>query len=396
METTMVEGQNKPKRLKCQDLEEDRISALPDCLLHEILSRLLSTKAAIRTGLLSKRWKHLWTLVPSLYFNDYICSSTGPDFFSNVDKTLTQCRQLKLKKLDVDICYNIRSGSQISNWIRYAIDCNVEELKLKLLTMKDEFSLDQSFFINTCFTDLTISGCKFNPFGVISWKTLRNLCICFTYLDANLIENILSGSPLLETLKLEGCYGYSRLDITSKSLKNLVLSGYYYFLQDDQYEDEYDHLDNIMEINAPNILSLTIEGDLWLWDLLLLDVSSLIEANLDYTSKSLFGEISGNVSAFKEAEEEMLKRFILNLSHVKEFKIGFRCSKVVSWLEAKGFVFPSNIKFSYVTCDWPDTDADWSDSNGDSDTATDDDSDESGDGEVFLLDDGPNSDNQLN
>ncbi|KAI3710142.1 hypothetical protein L2E82_39916 [Cichorium intybus] len=47
----------------------------------------------------------------------------------------------------------------------------------------------------------------------------------------------------------------------------------------------------------------------------------------------------------------MLKRLILKLRHVKEFKIEGFFSKVVSRLEAKGFIFPSNIKFPDVTSD---------------------------------------------
>ncbi|GJR12661.1 F-box protein-like protein [Tanacetum coccineum] len=45
---------------------EDRISALPDCLNLEILSRLPETKEAIKTSSLSKRWQYVWTSVPNL------------------------------------------------------------------------------------------------------------------------------------------------------------------------------------------------------------------------------------------------------------------------------------------------------------------------------------------
>ncbi|GJT29089.1 F-box protein-like protein [Tanacetum coccineum] len=45
---------------------EDRISALPDCLILEILSRLPETKEAIKTSSLSKRWQYVWTSVPNL------------------------------------------------------------------------------------------------------------------------------------------------------------------------------------------------------------------------------------------------------------------------------------------------------------------------------------------
>ncbi|CAN6372561.1 unnamed protein product [Urochloa humidicola] len=45
---------------------EDRISGLPDELLHAILARLGSPRTAVRTGVLSRRWRHLWAPQPEL------------------------------------------------------------------------------------------------------------------------------------------------------------------------------------------------------------------------------------------------------------------------------------------------------------------------------------------
>ncbi|WVZ50631.1 hypothetical protein U9M48_001869, partial [Paspalum notatum var. saurae] len=42
----------------------DRLSALPDCLLHAIMS--LKFREAVRTCVLSKRWRHLWRSMPCL------------------------------------------------------------------------------------------------------------------------------------------------------------------------------------------------------------------------------------------------------------------------------------------------------------------------------------------
>ncbi|KAJ0795453.1 hypothetical protein HanPI659440_Chr04g0150681 [Helianthus annuus] len=126
---------------------------------------------------------------------------------------------------------------------------------------------------------------------------------------------------MLETLELKYCYGYTRLNITSKSVKNLVFAGYVHACY-------YD----IIEFNAPNILTLIVQDVLALRNFLLLNVSSLVEAHLDYKIPSW-----EYVTTLEEAEEEMLKGFILNLRHVKHLKVGISCSKVLDRLKAKGF-----------------------------------------------------------
>nr|GFA92774.1 F-box domain, cyclin-like protein [Tanacetum cinerariifolium] len=48
--------------------DEDRISNLPDDIIHRILS-FLDIKHAIQTSQLSRRWKHVWTSMQHLSFN---------------------------------------------------------------------------------------------------------------------------------------------------------------------------------------------------------------------------------------------------------------------------------------------------------------------------------------
>ncbi|CAI9287460.1 unnamed protein product [Lactuca saligna] len=194
--------------------------------------------------------------------------------------------------------------------------------------------LDQTFFTSSCFTNMKLHRCMVNPIGAISWKNLKNLWVSYGSSDEDLIEKILSGSPVLETLELNLCYGYRRLNITSKSVKNLVIFGY------KDYELDRS-VDDVIEINAPNIQSLTIQYEINLLKILFVDVSSLVKADLNYICK-------GIRYRHTTPKEEMLKGFIMNLSHVKEIKIGFFCSEVVSCLQAKGFIFPSNVKFSEV------------------------------------------------
>ncbi|KAF8664425.1 hypothetical protein HU200_054597 [Digitaria exilis] len=46
----------------------DRITDLPDDVLHMILARLPSTTDAARTSVLSRRWRRVWAGVPALSF----------------------------------------------------------------------------------------------------------------------------------------------------------------------------------------------------------------------------------------------------------------------------------------------------------------------------------------
>ncbi|GJV08813.1 chloroplast sensor kinase, chloroplastic [Tanacetum coccineum] len=149
--------------------------------------------------------------------------------------------------------------------------------------------------------------CYFDQLDVICWKNLRSLSIAYGCLDEDLFQNILSGSPLLETLVLEACYGFELLDITNESVKNLVIFG---FSKD---------IDSLL-INAPYILSLIIKDDFSLMDILLLNMSSVIKVELDYSNKKIFHPTK--MHEYHEMNEELLKALILSLTNVNELKVG--------------------------------------------------------------------------
>ncbi|GJX67227.1 thiamine thiazole synthase, chloroplastic-like protein [Tanacetum coccineum] len=265
----------------------DRINVLTDeMLVNNIMSRLdCTTKELIRTtATISKRWKDLWTQLPHLIFSyryDHTYFGNDDtnlcDYISFIDNTLNQCpANLNLKKFKLYINYNIVVNSEFksraNSWIRYAISRNVEDVDLWLrdVGVSQEFTFEDELFFKTS---------------------------CITHM----IENILSGSPCLESLELKNCHGYKRIDVTSRSFKKLVLSDYYYL-------NEEDYIDCI-KINAPYISSLTIKGEFEV-ELVLLDVSSLIKAELDYC---IYPGISDDIT-----HEEMLRGLLESLNHVKD------------------------------------------------------------------------------
>ncbi|CAL9218283.1 unnamed protein product [Arabidopsis halleri] len=169
----------------------DTISSLPDVILQQILS-LIQTKYAIRTSILSKRWRHVWSETPSLYFDD--CYKVDAD---SIDKTLAHYMSRKI--MNFQLCTTYGVNIPYNEWIKFAMSRNVENLFLDFGYLKYEFP--DSFYINS--SKLSLRCCKFSDES---------------------IANILSGCPILESLTLEFCDELRVLDLTkSPSLKILEI-----------------------------------------------------------------------------------------------------------------------------------------------------------------------------
>ncbi|GJU12036.1 hypothetical protein Tco_1134432 [Tanacetum coccineum] len=147
---------------------------------------------------------------------------------------------------------------------------------------------------------------------------MRTLTITFGRFDDDLFRSIISGSLVLETLVLDSCYGFEVLDISNDSVKNFVICG---------YSSEMDTL----RINAPHIESLRIKSDFDLKAMLLLNMYSIIQAQLDYSNTKVFYTME--MHEHHQMNEELFKGLILSLSHVKELKVGKSCLESISTIK---------------------------------------------------------------
>ncbi|CAN6351589.1 unnamed protein product [Urochloa humidicola] len=100
---------------------DDRISGLPDELLHLILLRLASIAAAVRTSVLSRRWRRVWTHMPELVLPSPPATSSAD--LDSIDAVLRSSSAPSLHALKIDVS-NIGQfdvpAHRVARWLRFA------------------------------------------------------------------------------------------------------------------------------------------------------------------------------------------------------------------------------------------------------------------------------------
>ncbi|TVU40923.1 hypothetical protein EJB05_14408, partial [Eragrostis curvula] len=112
----------------------DRISALPDHVLHIILGRLTYAPVVTRTAVLSRQWRHLWTRATSLTFMDTDMDLVDKsDFAGFVNWVLARRGDAEgMESLRIEVSEKGRaSPEQINEWIRYATRHVVKSVEIR-------------------------------------------------------------------------------------------------------------------------------------------------------------------------------------------------------------------------------------------------------------------------
>ncbi|XP_056171818.1 F-box protein At5g03100-like isoform X2 [Syzygium oleosum] len=307
----------------------DHISALPDDAVTRIFS-YLPFKDVVKTSALSRRWQYTWrTTTPHLKFDglwhrNHEASPSG--FQSLVDSVLRQCTSPTVKKFHIThFKYSKANDPKLEHWLRIAEECRVEDLRLWLssLWLSTDFGstyvLPQFLFCSNWLVRLEVSLCCFSLGTAIKWPRLKVLLMERVKLSDDILGRIFRGSAVLESLELRGCWGMKNIVIDSTSVKDLLLIG--------------GSFSNLGKIRAPRLLSLCVSGT---WDppegrrdISLDDVSSLVEAKLDFV-------IPTGWPVAKRMCRYLLKELLEKLRGVPTITIGGWCLQIMSHLEMEG------------------------------------------------------------
>ncbi|KAG2290000.1 hypothetical protein Bca52824_049604 [Brassica carinata] len=291
----------------------DSISSLPDVILHTILSSL-PTEIAIKTSILSKRWRHVWSHTPCDIINKIL------------DRY--KARKVMSFKLSASLQYDI---PYVDRWIEFAMSRNVENMSLEFGYSGDhKYHVPDSFYISNSFKQLSVKYSSIDlklPSFPVSWTSLKILYLKSCKVSEECMDKILSGCPILESLTLHFCDKLLVLDLSkSLSLRTLVV-------------DRNIWVPGPKQIIAPHIHCLKLKNSQL--PCTLVDVSSVKEARMEIC----FCALEDLKADFLQA---MVLRMLEKLQNVDKLAFGENFLTVLTLAELRRVPIP-NLKVKDLT-----------------------------------------------
>ncbi|KAI3423460.1 F-box domain-containing protein [Psidium guajava] len=208
---------------------DDLISDLPQSILESILTRL-PIRDAVKTSILSTKWRYKWTSITELVFDDKCVSSYHNESIieGSLVKFITRAlflHQGPINKFQVSTCH-LKSCPDIDQWILFlSRSSDVRELILKL--GEDEWvRVPSCLFSCKKLTRLELSCCELDPPPCFKgFLCLRSLSLHRVLVAADAIENLIWNCPLLENLALSYFDDSLAITIRAPNLKQLYLEG---------------------------------------------------------------------------------------------------------------------------------------------------------------------------
>ncbi|XP_026418281.1 F-box protein At4g09920-like [Papaver somniferum] len=284
---------------------EDKISNLPDPLIHHIFS-FLPTKCALSTCILSTRWKYLSNSIPTLdfrrwrplvgYRNEEEMLQESKPFMNFLDRVLCLHEKPKIQKFCLSWDEHF-DESRVNNWIAIVVKRKIEELFLSKGSTTP-FIFPLSLFTCDSLTVLDLGMARLNVPNKVHFPRLKLLRLRhMNFVNGFSLNQLVSNCPILEELSLIHCVSLKSevLCIANVALKNLYIS-YCYFEE------------STMKICSPNLSTISY-GKYLPKDFVIDSFPSLLEADMDILSREHNG-----------AEKFVLTKLYKKLANVKLLK----------------------------------------------------------------------------
>ncbi|KAI5393643.1 hypothetical protein KIW84_060680 [Lathyrus oleraceus] len=242
------------KQAKSTVAKPDRITLLPGHVIDHILC-YLPIKEAVRTSVLSSKWRNKWYTLPNLVFSNAALQDRmvfESKFIKMVDHVLLlhsgSINMFKLSDSGHDI-FSVNVATDIDRWILYLIGKSIKELVLEVL-MDEFYKIPWCLFSCQSLHRLKLYSCWLNPPTTFEgFKNLRSLDLDQISMTQDAFENLISSCPLLEHLRLADVIGVSQVNIHAPNLKVF---------------DIYDQFEDIRFVDTLQLTTVAINLSLYL------------------------------------------------------------------------------------------------------------------------------------
>ncbi|KZV56994.1 F-box/FBD/LRR-repeat protein-like, partial [Dorcoceras hygrometricum] len=206
--------------------EVDKIGQLPGHVIDKILS-YLSLRDAVRTSVLSTKWRYKWVTLPYLVFDNQSVLVPTQDqtiiknkLVSIVDHVLLlhngPIHKFKLSHRD------LQGVSDIDRWILFLSRGSVKEFILEIWK-GHRYKLPSSIYSCQKLIHLELFNCLLTPpSSFVGFKSLKSLDLQHITMDQGAFEYMISSCPLLERLTLMNFDGFALLNIHAPNLLSLT------------------------------------------------------------------------------------------------------------------------------------------------------------------------------
>ncbi|KAK0579186.1 hypothetical protein LWI29_022404 [Acer saccharum] len=240
----------------------DRISELPDFIIHHIMSYLSSKKVA-QMSVLSKRWNYLQISFPILVFNMSRKKSSREhtvEFMRFVDASILRFCELQVPLQKFRLCMPLHDVegliSLLDKWIELAVAREVKELDFNFRMDSNGYgetdsdgdvetdgdgdggdsdsngdvngeiyTLPETIFSAKFVTTLNLTNCYLEQSsGTIMLQSLKKLALDKVQIYEEMVQKFISGCPLLEDLFLSPIWHSDRICVSpAPKLKILTI-----------------------------------------------------------------------------------------------------------------------------------------------------------------------------
>ncbi|ONH92000.1 hypothetical protein PRUPE_8G148900 [Prunus persica] len=215
--------QRKPPKSRLKlEMEVDRFSNLPSDVVEKILSRL-PIREAVRTSVLSTKWRYRSAMLPHLVFDDQ-CVSTRKNitFVNIVDHVL-------LGHIGPIHKFELSGGDCLDNWDidRWILHLSRNSIKEFILVIRQGFNhrIPSCLFSCQDMIHLELLGCVLKPPSTFKgFRNLKSLVFQRVTLAQDVFQNLIACCPLLEKLTLS-IPTFHHLKIDAPNLQFLDVEG---------------------------------------------------------------------------------------------------------------------------------------------------------------------------